>query len=59
MLHKRILEITRLLEAGKAGLNKAGRIVDLRKRPNAAKISVSTQQASRLLMTVAEMHIER
>lgn len=57
--HKRILAITQLLEEGRAGINNEGRIVDLRKRPRASKIVVSSLQASRLLMTVSEMHVTR
>lgn len=57
--HERILRITKLLENGKAGLNREGRIVYLRKYTRAAKISLSTLQAARILMTAEQMHIRR
>lgn len=57
--HERILKITRLLENGKAGINREGRIVDRSKHRRAARISLSTLQAARVLMTAAEMHIKR
>jgi hypothetical protein len=59
LLHQRFLRITELLEKGKAGISKAGKIVELSKNPRASKIFVSTIQASKLLMTVAEIDIKR
>jgi len=57
--HERILKITQLLENGKAGINREGRIVDLRKSRRASKIYLSTLQAARVLMKPSAIHIKR
>lgn len=57
--HSRIVKILELLKKGRAGLNEDGRIVDLSKRPRASKISASPMRASKILMTVDNMHLAR
>ena len=57
--HERILRITKLLEDGKAGINRVGKIVDLRKSRGAFRISLSTLQAARVLMKTTDIHIKR